>query len=568
MQKCTFLKNESLSLKKFFENKIEPFILMKKVLFLFILALHSAFTFSQTEKPKLVVGIVVDQMCYDYLYRFYDQFGKDGFKRLMQKGSNFRNVTYNYVPTYTGPGHASIYTGTTPANHGIVANDWFHRPYDSEVNCVDDTTVLAIGGDQSEGACSPHFLLGNTITDQLKLSYPKAKVISVSIKDRGAILPGGHLSDGSFWYDYTNGKFITSSFYTKELPDWHASFYEKNPFSSYANQVWKPLKEAANYTFWNADNSKYEGLIMGKTQPTFPYDLSQFSGVSQIQNFTAMPFANTYLTDFALHAMRSEKLGKSGETDMLCISYSTPDICGHTFGPYSLEIEDMYYRLDAELSKLFKTLDQEIGKGEYVVFLTADHAVVPVPQQLMDLQLPGGYVYMNELTDFLRKASQDEFQTDIIDRIENNNVYLKSEYIHSNTSEMFTEFIQKKLETYPNIKAAFTNKQLKSPNLNGYAAMIAQGYDSERSGEVIFMFDAGFLGKSSPASSHTGTSHGTAFNYDTHVPVLFYGKNVPKQDVFTAYEITDIAASLVHVMNLQRPNIMTGKPMVELFRKK
>ncbi len=198
----------------------------------------SSFLFAQKQTPKLVIGIVVDQMSYDYLYRFYPHFSKNGFRRLMDKGTNFRNVNYNYVPTYTGPGHASIYTGTTPSNHGIVANDWYMKSMNTEVNCVSDDGVQTVGSSSEFGKCSPRFLRANTITDQLKLTYPNSKVIGVSIKDRGAILPAGHLSDGSYWYDYETGAMITSTFYKERLPNWVEGFNSNKITETFMNLPW------------------------------------------------------------------------------------------------------------------------------------------------------------------------------------------------------------------------------------------------------------------------------------------------------------------------------------------
>jgi len=524
---------------------------------------------AQQEQPKLVVGVVVDQMCYDYLFRFYDQFGKNGFRKLMDKGTHFRNVTYNYVPTYTGPGHASVYTGTSPDNHGIVANEWFHRPYEREVNCVEDTTVFSVGTTSSNGKCSPHFLRANTITDQLKLTYPKGKVISVSIKNRSAILPGGHLSDGSYWYDYSTGKFITSSFYTNELPTWVNDFHTANPISGYLNTEWNLMNPIETYAYGAFDDSKYEQLLGGKTTATFPYNFTALPVEQQLNLFTSLPKANTYLADFALNALKSEQLGKDENVDMLTISFSTPDIAGHAFGPYSLEIEDMYLRLDLEIARLITTLDKEVGKGNYVLFLTADHAVVPVPQFLTDHQLPGGYVYQDTLLSDLRKASIAEFQTDIIDNIDNNNIYLKTEYANSELIEQFLAFIKREVSQWEGVKAVYTETQLAGESKGDiWFEMVKKGYDRVRSGELIFLLEPGYLTKSVDSeSAHKGTSHGSAFNYDTHVPVLFYGADIPAQEVFTSYQIIDIAASLVHILQVQRPNAMTGTPMTELFVK-
>lgn len=524
---------------------------------------------AQKNAPKVVVGIVVDQMCYDYLYRFYPQFGKDGFKRLMDKGAHFRNVTYNYVPTFTGPGHASIYTGSTPSNHGIVANDWFYRPFGRVVNCVEDTTVSTVGSSSSYGKCSPYFLRSNTITDQLKLTYPSSKVIGVSIKDRSAILPAGHLSDGSYWYDYATGSFITSTFFKKQLPGWVNQFNELQLVSKYVNQPWNLLKDSACYTYIKQDNSPYEGLVGGKTSPIFPYDFSKATPADQFNLFTIMPAANTFLTDFAIQALSKEQLGKHATTDFLTISYSTPDIAGHTFGPYSLEMEDMYFRLDQELARLFQTLDKEIGKGQYVVFLTADHAVVPVPQFLADHHLPGGYLFLKSKMDGLRSACVAKFGKDYLNTIENDNVYLTNAILGTELETQVISFFKAEIAKWTEVKRVYTKEELQSKTEENWQQMVASGYDKERSGELIFILQPGYLPKNADTpGSHKGTSHGSAFNYDTHVPVLFYGKDILQQEVFTPYEIVDITATLVHILDVQRPNTAVGKPMLELFRKK
>ena len=321
-----------------------------KLIVSFLFALSFSILFGQQAKsPKLVVGIVVDQMCYEYLYRYQTKFSDGGFKLLMNEGTNCRTTNYNYIPTFTGPGHASIYTGTTPNNHGIVANDWHDRTTGKSKNCVEDTTVETVGSTSAYGLFSPRNLKANTITDQLKLTYPNAKVISMSIKNRGAILPGGHLSDGSYWYDFMTGQFISSTFYMDSLPKWVNDFNEVNPKSSYIRDGWNTFFDINTYTESGPDDTPYEVGLPGKTSPTFPYNLLEFAEGREHYLFTHTPFCDTYLTDFAIASLDAEKLGKDNQTDFLCISYSTPDMIGHSFGPQSIEIEDTYIRLDRDI---------------------------------------------------------------------------------------------------------------------------------------------------------------------------------------------------------------------------
>lgn len=546
---------------------------MKNSFFSIGIVLMSFFGFTQkTSSPKLIVGIVIDQMCYDYLYRYQGEFGENGFQKIMEKGTNCRNVHYNYVPTFTGPGHASIYTGTTPNNHGIVANDWFERESNKLINCVDDAAVESVGTNSSDGLCSPHHLKTNTITDQLKLTYPKAKVISMSIKDRGAILPGGHLSDGSYWFDYSTGHFITSSFFESELPSWLREFNSENRVNKYMQQTWNTLKDISIYDESSPDNSTYEHLLPGKSSPTFPYDLKAMTGgVMNNELFVETPFANTLLTDLAIKSLDSECLGKDNQTDILCISYSTPDIAGHSFGPYSVELQDIYMRLDLDLAKLIEELETKVGKDEFVLFLTADHAVVPVPQYLIDKKLPGGYVFLNQNIAQLKKDVIKKFGHDLILNQINLNIYLDHQRIDSLNLDLdqISEFVSEKVQAWENVKRVFTAKQiLSAAQDNEWLDMVRKGYHPRESGDVLFILEPGFLPKSVDSElARKGTSHGSAFNYDTHVPLLWYGKGIPQKEVFRKINITDISATLTHLLYLQRSGALTGDPIVEILDK-
>ncbi|MBM3161197.1 MAG: alkaline phosphatase family protein [Bacteroidetes bacterium] len=521
------------------------------------------------QKPKLVVGIVIDQMCYEYLYRYQPNFSKNGFNRFLNQGVNYRNTLYNYVPTYTGPGHASIYTGTTPNNHGIIGNEWYDKNKQRTINCVADENYKSIGTVSLEGNCSPKNLKTYTITDQLKLTYPTSKVFSFSIKDRGAILPGGHLSDGSFWYDYSSGKFITSSFYTAKLPEWLEEFNSVNNASTYLKK-WDLLLNETMYE--SADDSPYEVIISGKEKAIFPYDFPSIENNMSV--FTLSPFANTLLTDASISALENENLGRTKECDFLAISYSTPDIAGHAFGPYSRELEDMYYRLDREIERLIDKLEKQVGKKNLVVFLTADHAVAPVPQMLIDKKLPGGYIYMDQLLTSLKDTLKKELgiTEELILIEENQNFYLDQHKIKSGNFplEEITKTMKKFLLEWPGIKAVYTKEELMLEQgvEDEWKIMVRKGYDYNRSGDIVFIVEPGYLPKRTDTpNAHKGTSHGSSFNYDAHVPLLWYGKNWKKKEVFTPYEITDIAPTLVHLLNLQRPGAMTGVPLEELLKK-
>ena len=544
---------------------------MKKTILLFVLFSGAFQVIGQAPKqPKIVVGVVIDQMCYDYLYRFQHLYTTGGFNRLMSKGANCRNVQYNYVPTYTAPGHASIYTGTTPSNHGIIGNDWYIRETKQTVTSVSNPKFAAVGGSATSTGAAPLNLRTYTITDQLKMASPKSKVISVSIKDRSAILPGGHLSDGTYWFDYNTGDFITSTFYKQQLPDWVQRFNAKfDPAKDL--RTWKLLLPESTYQL--ADQSNYEVVLTGKTSATFPYDFQDMISKGAVANnlFTISPQANEILTEFAIAALEQESMGQDQFTDFLCISYSTPDIAGHAFGPYSREMEDMYARLDRELQKLFSSLETRYGKDGFVLFLTADHAVVPVPQMLIEKKMPGGYFFMESHLQVLRDDFIMKYNADLLAYEVNQNIYLNLARIDSLKLDVqeVAEFAANELRKWPEVKTVLTRQELLSGSTKTdfWGEMLHNGYDIHRSGELIFLLQPGYLAKEhDEPKAHLGTSHGSAFNYDTHVPLLWYGKGIePGLQIYDPIQITDIAPTLIHILNLQRSGSMIGQPILPLL---
>jgi hypothetical protein len=404
------------------------------------------------------------------------------------------------------------------------------------------------------------------------MASPKSKVISMSIKDRSAILPGGHLSDGTYWYDVNSGDFITSTFYKKELPTWVQRFNEKFDPSKDLH-TWKLLLPESTYQL--ADQSNYEVVLTGKTSATFPYDFQDMIAKGAIANslFTISPQANELLTDFAITALEQENLGQDQFTDFLCISYSTPDIAGHSFGPYSREMEDMYARLDRELQRLFSSLETRYGKEGFVLFLTADHAVVPVPQMLIEKKLPGGYFFMDNHLQVLRDDFIMKYNADLLEFEINQNIYLNLARIDSLKLDVqeVAEFAAKELRKWPEVKTVLTRQELMSgaAQTDYWGEMLHNGFDLQRSGELIFLLQPGYLSKEhDEPKAHQGTSHGSAFNYDTHVPLLWYGKGIEAgKQIYSPIEITDIAPTLIHILNLQRSGSMIGQPILPILEK-
>lgn len=523
------------------------------------------------QKPKLVVGIVVDQMRQEYLYRFENKFGEQGFKRLMNEGFMVKNAHYNYVPTETGPGHASIYTGTTPATHGIVANDWYDRSLKRDVYCVSDSTQKPLGTDVG-GRISPMRLLSTTVTDELKLATQKqSKVISLSIKDRSAVLPAGHMPDGAYWYDNKTGSMITSTFYKEQMPDWVTKFNARKLPDTYLNQEWNTLLPIDQYTESGPDDSPYEGKWSGKTKPTFPYNLAELrKKMGMYSLLTMTPWGNTFVADFAKAAVLAEGLGKDAVTDFLAVSFSSTDIIGHAMGPNSVEIEDTYIRLDKVLEDLLNFLDKEVGKDAYTVFLTADHAVAEVPQYLMDSNVPAGYFKPALVKANLNEHLQKYFPgKTVVEEFTTEQVFINQQAFEGDPKasgiDLFvaTELITKFLLNTDGIAQVFPATTLRQANSDevGIRGKVVRGFHPKRSGDIAYVLEPGWFS----SNGVTGTTHGSGYSYDTHVPILFYGSGIKKGSSSQFHTITDIAPTLSVLLKIKFPNGCSGQPIAEIL---
>lgn len=538
---------------------------MRKIILLLVcvFALQS----QAQQRPKLVVGIVVDQMKMEYLYRYSDDFSDKGFKRLMSNGFTFHNMNYNYVPTYTAPGHASIYTGTTPAVHGIIGNDWYVRSIGKNMYCTDDAGVKTLlEGTEKEGAMSPKNLLSTTITDELKMATNfSGKVIGLSIKDRGAILPAGHFADWAFWCT-KSGAFISSSFYGDKLPEWLTQFNSEKNYMKYIEKGWSLLKPAAAYNESIADNNVYEGRLDKSMPPVFPYDLNKIYKESGMEVLKTTPFGNDFLAELAMRTIEKEQLGKGNSTDFLAVSFSSTDYVGHTFGPRSMEVQDTYLRLDLTIATFLDYLDKTVGKDNYLLFLTADHAVAENPIYLKDHKYDVTNVPSKATYNALTKFSTDTFGVNVVLNYSNFNVYLNKALIKekaldlANVKQSFKDFLM----TKEYVKRVYTQEEvLGATGQDYYLNFIFKGYDPKQNGDLVILQGTGYV-----ESIETGTTHGTPNNYDTNVPLLFYGWNVPKGESVKKEYITEIAPTLSKMLKITTPNGSESEVLEELFVKK
>ena len=546
---------------------------MKKIFFLSLFSMLILFSYKPKEKivkkPKLVIGIVIDQMRYDYLTRFADRYGKDGFNRILNNGFSLENAHFNYIPTYTAVGHTSIFTGTTPNNHGIISNNWYDKFLKKSIYCVDDANYKTVGNDGDYGQKSPFRMYTTTVADQLHLAQNmKGKTIGISIKDRSAILPVGHSANAAYWYDGGNyNTFISSTFYMNELPKWVKNFNTNNNADAYLNQPWETLYDIKTYTQSRVDDNIFEGKFKGQESPTFPKDLKTLRNKNG--NFSlikSVPAGNTFTTDFAKAAIIGENLGKSEYTDFLTVSYSSTDYIGHKYGVAAVETEDTYLRLDKDLASFFQFLDKQVGKDNYTLFLTADHAAVHVPAYLQSLKIPAHYLDIKQFKNFILGVTKKYFNSiELIENVSNYQIFLDKEKIellglevHKVAQKLADEVIN-----FDGIYKAVTARTLQTTNFtDGILNSLQNGYNQKFSGDVLMVpYPATLI------YSKKGTSHGSGYSYDTHVPVIFYGNGIKKGSSSKKYNIIDIAPTISNLLKIEAPNGTSGKVIEEVLDK-
>nr|Q55320.1 RecName: Full=Alkaline phosphatase PhoV; Short=APase PhoV; Flags: Precursor [Synechococcus elongatus PCC 7942 = FACHB-805]CAA88739.1 alkaline phosphatase [Synechococcus elongatus PCC 7942 = FACHB-805] len=519
--------------------------------------------FPQTvARPKLVVGMVIDQMRWDYLYRFYARYGNGGFKRLINEGFSAENTLIPYTPTLTACGHSSIYTGSVPAINGIIGNNWFDPQLGRDVYCVEDKSVKTVGSSSNEGLMSPKNLLVTTVTDELRMATNfRSKVISVSIKDRGAILPGGHTANGAYWYDDMTGSFISSTHYMQQLPTWVNDFNAQRLPNKYFEQDWNTLYPIETYTESTADAKPYERTFKGAKTSSFPHLFKQYAN-KNYSMMASMPQGNSFTLEFAKAAIPAEKLGQTGNTDFLAVSLSSTDYVGHQFGPNSIELEDTYLRLDKDLEDFFNYLDKTIGKGNYLLFLTADHGATHVPGFLRN-KMPGGRLLLKVQTD-LDSLIFNEFKVRCNFTIINNQVIFDTDAIkeakadYAKIKQSTIDYLVKQdgvlnAVDIKNMGAVTIPQEIKNKIINGYNA--------RRSGDVYIILDAGWYPTLTP-----GTGHAAWNPYDSHIPALFMGWGVKPGKTNKEYYMSDIAPTVSALLHIQQPSGSIGKVITDLLK--
>ncbi|MEO8885642.1 MAG: alkaline phosphatase PafA [Mucilaginibacter sp.] len=523
-------------------------------------------------RPKLVVGIVVDQMRWDYLYRYYSRYGAGGFKRLLNEGFSCENTLIDYIPTVTAAGHTAIYTGSVPAIHGIAGNDFIIQATGKPMYCTDDSTVQTVGSTSIAGKMSPRNLLTTTVTDELRLATNfKSKVIGIALKDRGGILPGGHTANAAYWFDDKSGNWISSTYYMKDLPQWMKDFNNQKIPETYLKNDWNTIYPIETYTQSTADNNKYEGPFKGMTTPTFPVKTSSLYksiGLGLIRN---VPAGNTMTIDLAVAAINGENMGHGANTDFLALSLSSTDYIGHQFAVNSVEIEDTYLRLDRDLATFFTYLDAKIGSGNYTVFLTADHGAAHNPTFLKDNGIPAGTWDDAVALKALNKILGEKYKADrLILNFDNYQVNLNNPVIKQlklNVDDIKADCIQY-LQQLPEIAFVVDMRKAQTANIpDDLRTRIINGYNAERSGAIQIILKPGYYtGHGSGDNGPTGTTHGTWNPYDAHIPFVLMGWGIKHGTVTRETHMTDIAPTIATLLHIQAPNGSIGKPVGEALK--
>jgi predicted AlkP superfamily pyrophosphatase or phosphodiesterase len=546
------------------------FLAVVALLFFISSCMHRKNDASGIARPKLVIGIVIDQMRWDYLYRFYNRYGNGGFKRLMNEGYKCENTNVSYLPSYTAPGHTCIYTGSVPSIHGMAGNNWIDNQTGRSWYCVDDDAARQVGDKSNNPSFSPRNLYTTTITDELKLATNfRARTYGIAIKDRGAILPAGHAADAAYWYDDKTGYFVTSTYYKPEHqnPAWLQNFNKREMADSLAKLNWSLLYDSSTYLYSTKDMTEYEDAFKGESAPVFPHKVNMLGKQDRVAAIKTMPAGNTFTLAMARACINGEQLGSHDETDFLAVSLSSTDYAGHQFGPNALEMEDMYLRLDKDLADFFSYLDNTVGKGNYLLFLTADHGAAHNPKFLIDNNIPAG-IAMNVAAD-LNNYLKTEFKTDspLVRGVMNYQVFLNDDNIAANKKlhrdEIKTSIRNWILNTMQKTYKVDVSYVLDMENLNStpvpepMRTMAINGYNYKRSGCLQIILNPGWF----ESDRFTGTTHGSWNPYDTHIPLLWYGWHIPKGETARPVGMIDITPTLAALLHIQTPNGSIGKPI-------
>ena len=542
------------------------------------------------KRPRLVLLIVVDQFRYDYLERFGDLFGANGFKRLQRDGASWTQSNYDHMPTYTAPGHATMMTGAYPAETGIIANEWLDRSSGKRITSVFDDSVKILGGDPNEPGASPKRLLSSTVGDELRLfTNDRSKVIGISVKDRSAILPAGRHANAAYWFNWLSGNMVSSTYYFNQLPAWVATFNATRPADKYFGAKWDRLLPEGEYVKRaGPDSTPWERVdaSSGDTN-TFPHTITGGAKAPSRAFYAALdysPFANDLLVSFAQQAIVNEQLGQDDDPDLLSVSFSANDYVGHRYGPYSQEAMDMTLRVDQQIATLLDFVAARVGLANTLIAFTADHGVAPIPEHAAALGLGGARINANDVLAAIHAAIGARYNpqhktpdptADYLlkdsgttrDFFLNGNIYFNYDALKRDSVSLdeVSQVVAAAALTVPGVARSFTRGQL----LRGATSItdpierrILHGFHPARSGDVVIVAEPyKYLGDTITAT------HGSPYSYDTHVPTIIMGAGIIPGRYLEPASPADIAPTLSALLRITAPSSATGRVLLEAIKK-
>lgn len=523
------------------------------------------------DKPSLIIGIVVEQLRFDQIERFRDRLSENGIKRMINEGTFFRNASFDYMLTQSAPGFSTISTGTEPSYHGITSDNWYLPLKNEFIYCTKDVSVNPVGGSYESGLHSPVNLNASTFADELKIATGKrSKVFAVGIKEHSAIFSAGHAADGAFWYDNTTGTWMSSTYFMDNLPAWVNDFNAMKYSETYLNTTWNLLRQAADYSVCLPDSNKFEIGFNGLNH--FPYDVNKMSkpaGRNSTRNFAFLretPFSDAFTTDFAVRLIEKEDMGKDEIPDFLAICFSSTDYIGHRFGPSSVETGDAILRLDKDIETLLNYLNNNLGKRNVLIYFTSSHGISEIPSIMENTRIPAGYFKQNQALQLLRSYLNAVYgEGDWVKGFSDRQIFLNRTLIED--ARIPIEEIQKKtarfLTQFTGVASAYPYYAFEANDFgNGHLNRIVNNFSPQRSGDVIITLNPGWVEKEGDQM----TNHNSPYEYDSHVPLIWYGWTVNRSTVMRKVNMTDIAATLSSLCRIPYPNACTGEPMSELFR--
>lgn len=518
-------------------------------------------------KPKLVVGITISGMRYDYLSAYWEKFGEEGFKKMAGTGTYCKNAWYDHLITESAVGYATIATGTKPDAHGIVADYWFER-LDEEIRyCLDDPNYTALEGTPELGNISPHALMSRTLTDELRIvSQFNSKVIGVSLDPKAAVIQSGHTANAAYWFNKEHGIWTTSNYYLDSLTDWTIDFNDKNYNDIYMEKIWEPMLPLELYTESMSDDNSYETGING--QHIFPYDLKQIKKVTKSKDYSLLmstPWGNTYTKDFAISAIANEELGKGEYTDWINISFNATKYLSEKYTTWSVEVQDMYMRLDQDLAHLLNFLDDHIGLENVLIYLTADNAIADDPDYLAESRIPSGYFNYHKNISLLKSYLNAVYgQGNWVTFYYAQQVYLNHQLIED--SRLSLEEVQDRVANFliqfSGVSNALPSYILQRNNFTeGVFKRIQNSYNQKRSGDVIIYLTPGWVEKGSEYREILSD-----FHFDAHVPLIFYGWKINRTTLPRRVSPLDIVPTIAYFLEISAPENASGEVIPEVVR--